>query len=378
MSKRVLVLGYYGFGNAGDDAIGTAAVQHLERESTHDKILATVGPMSLFEQKNTETIPYSLRSIFTAAASVDRLVLTGGTHFHTRGKFSDRIQVFSFYILLVFWAKLWRTRVDMVAHGIGPIKGVLFRYITATVLRLVDTVSVRDPQSQETLDSLRWLDTAETVLGFDLAPLLDAPTEDERTEVRKPELDGLTVGVSLTPAYEKYYDTPERDERLVRKVAEAIGASGDASHRIERVVIFVLHTGEFNDDVSMSAKLEAELEEYTTELRPYRNDPASFIDSMEDVDRFIGMKYHSLVFSFLQEIPTLAIAYHPKCRSFQDYTGHASEATVDMDKAVSSGIRREVNELVNDPDRYRASMTTDRATSLAQRSFQSISVGETN
>ena len=373
MTDSTLVIGYFGFGNAGDDAIGLATVRRLAKRFTPGQVIVTTGPESVFGDGNVRTVAYSAGSIFRSTAKVDRVVMTGGTHFHTQGNSYDRVKVFSFYFLAVLWAKLWRTEVGLLAHGVGPIDGRFYRIITALVMMLVDNVSVRDKRSLEVVESLPGPSKISPVLGFDVAPLLDRVVrkDDPRSESSSGESSaGLTIGVSLTPAYEKYYDHPEKDDEIVTAVADAIHRNG---HRnIERVVVFVLHTGEFNDDVSMSRTLLSELDEVNTELRLYRNDPESFIRSMDEVDRVIGMKYHSLVFAFLQAVPTLALSYHPKCQWFHEYVGCGSDATVSMHDAVSSGIQSEVEELVLAAESYEPSMSLDEARSLARQSFEAI------
>ena len=377
MTDSTLILGYFGFGNAGDDAIGVATVQQLVKRSTPERIIATTGPEPVFERSDIRTISYSISSIFTSIAKVDRVVMTGGTHFHTQGKFYDRLKVISFYIMAILWAKCWRTEVDLLAHGVGPIEGRFYRSLTMLVMLMVDNVSVRDRQSLEMVESLGRTSSTSPVLGFDLAPLLDRSDSQfplrpgsDRDSSRADE--NLTLGISLTPAYKKYYDNPKKDEELVEAVADSIREIANDRHQINKVVVFVLHTGDFNDDVSLSQDLVSEFNEVTTELRSYQNVPESFIISMDDIDRFIGMKYHSIVFSFLQEIPTLAISYHPKCQWFQEYVGYVSNATVSMQDAADNGIQEEMEELVSDPERYKPTMTTDEAKTLARRSFEAV------
>ncbi|RLM50036.1 polysaccharide pyruvyl transferase family protein [Halorubrum sp. Atlit-28R] len=375
MTDLTLVIGYFGFGNAGDDAIGLATVRQLAKRSTLRQLIVTTGPEPVFENDDVQTITYSVGSIFRSIAKVDRIVMTGGTHFHTQGDSYDRVKVFSFYILAILWAKLWRTEVDLLAHGIGPIDGRFYRTLTTLVVMLVDNVSVRDERSREIVESLPSPSKISPVLGFDVAPLLDRVVrrDDPQSESSSGESSAdLTIGISLTPAYEKYYDDPEKDDEIVTAVADAIHRVADGHRNVERVVVFVLHTGEFNDDVSMSRALLSELDGVSTELRLYQNDPESFVRSMNKVDRVIGMKYHSLVFAFLQAVPTLAVSYHPKCQWFHEYTGYSSDATVSMDDAVSSGIQSEVEELVLAGESYEPSMSVDEAESLARQSFKAI------
>lgn len=375
MTDSRLVVGYFGFGNAGDDAIGLATVRRLVERSGPEQVVATLGPESVFEHEDVRTVPYAPGAIFRWIATVDKVVMTGGTHLHTLGDRYDRAKVFSFYALAVFWAKLWRTEVELLAHGIGPINGRFYRSLATVVILLVDNLSVRDERSLEVVESLPGTDDVQAVLGFDVAPLLDQDVRGDAPRVERGGDDsstGMTIGVSLTPAYEKYYDAAAKDDELVEVVADAIDSVAEGQSDVLRVVVFVLHTGDFNDDVSMSRALLSELDEVSVEVRAYQNDPISFIRSINKVDRVIGMKYHSLVFAFLHAVPTLAVSYHPKCEWFHEYAGYDSDATMSMHDAVDSGIQSEVEGLVEAPGSYESSMPPEEAEQLARQSFQAV------
>lgn len=377
MTTSVLVLGYFGFGNAGDDAIGTATVRELQNLSSGTNVIATTGPERIFAQEDVQTIPFSLKAILLSTTKVDKLVVTGGTHFHTIGNSASRLKVYLFYLLLIIWAKIWRTEVDMVTHGIGPVNGRIFGWMTHAILRFADGVSVRDRKSVREIASLSSDRFAETVeIGFDVAPLLNDATK--RPSVNKsdtvPDKSDLTLGVSVTPAFSKYYDNPRNDDKLVNRLSQAIEKEVDEG-RVDDVIIFALHSGEFNDDLTMSRNLDSALKGASTEVRIYENDPEAFINSICEADRFVGMKYHSLVFSYLCEIPTLGISYHPKCSWFMEYTGYNTDASITMHEAVDSGLQYQLSQLVTNPELFSPTMSTSKAKSLAKRSFSVIRNG---
>jgi polysaccharide pyruvyl transferase CsaB len=364
MTRRIFVVGYYGFGNAGDDAIGVATINQLQSLSKTIEITITTGGHSVFSDTNVRTIPFSLWSILRQIYVADQIIFTGGSHFHDRhARFIDGLKVFVFYLLLALSAKTLRKKVYLLGHGIGPLKNPVFRVLKSLVIGISDGVTVRDPPSKTAADG-RW---ASVKLAFDVAILLD------ESRVLDRESDSTTVlGVSVTPAFAKYFNEAKHDDALINTLSSTIDKTEQNSN-IDEVRIFVFHTGEFNDDRSLSERLKDNIETLDTQIICYCNDPIEFISEIGKSDFFVGMKYHSLVFAYLHRIPTAGISYHPKCQWFRDYVGYDPETTIDMQNAIDKPVTRElVSRLLAEPDSFRPVMSTNESKHLAEQNFNMI------
>lgn len=131
--KRVLITGYYGCGNLGDEAIRAAVSAAFEKE-------AWVEPVFLAgkDRRRVGKITRELREC-------NGLVLGGG------GLLQNRTSVRSlyYYLGLIIWARVLHRPVFLISQGLGPIHGTVARSLTRHVLSRVDYLGVRDRESLE-------------------------------------------------------------------------------------------------------------------------------------------------------------------------------------------------------------------------------------
>lgn len=160
---RVLVGGYAGCGNLGDDAILQGLIARLRTERPDIRLSALTG--SPARDARRFGIPCHdrrwLPSIFGAMLRADGFLLGGGSLLQDQtGRRS-----LAYYLLLVRLARLAHRRTGTLAIGIGPLLSPASERAVLRVLRSCETVTLRDP------DSLRWL----TLRGSDRSGLSLVP-----------------------------------------------------------------------------------------------------------------------------------------------------------------------------------------------------------
>jgi len=126
--RPIVLVGYYGHGNAGDELLKTKAIEIL------NKSFAGFPIVSGSKLKTFYTIPFS-----------SSLVFGGGSLLQN----STSSRSLLYYLSLIVWAKLFRKNVLLLAQGIGPISGVFWNTLTNRILGLCDHLSVRDVMSFE-------------------------------------------------------------------------------------------------------------------------------------------------------------------------------------------------------------------------------------
>lgn len=151
-TNTLLIAGYYGFGNAGDELILSSLIEQVRRESPG----WTLVVMS--------SRPEQTRRLYTVKA-VDRWrpwewivpllrarrfwLGGGGLLQETTGPWN-----YVYYLGLVILAKLFGCRTELRAIGVDPIKRGANRALTRlTFNHFVDHVSVRDDDSQRALEA---------------------------------------------------------------------------------------------------------------------------------------------------------------------------------------------------------------------------------
>jgi polysaccharide pyruvyl transferase WcaK-like protein len=126
---KILLAGYYGFGNLGDELLAQTA-----RE--------------LLSVKHTITFCRARRNFLPQLLNSDCLLLAGGSLFQD---VTGRGLSVLYYSAWAFAAKLFRKKLFLVAQGVGPIRAPLNRWLTRAVFRRADFISLRDRESAEFL-----------------------------------------------------------------------------------------------------------------------------------------------------------------------------------------------------------------------------------
>lgn len=150
----VVVLGYLGYGNYGDELLAKLVSDALPPES---KIHYLSSSKSFFEH-------------IKALLASKILIAVGGL-------FQDRSSILSviYYSLVILFAKLCGLRIIMLSQGIGPLRSFLAKSLTAMAFGVADKVSVRDRESAKFLQD----HGIDCLLAPDLAWTV-VPKEDNR------------------------------------------------------------------------------------------------------------------------------------------------------------------------------------------------------
>ncbi len=137
--KKVLISGYIGFNNFGDEAIFKALSSHLINLGCN---------VSVLSNKKYENIKsYKRLSIFSAVLNSDVVISGGGSLLQNKTSNFSLL----YYLSIIFLAKLLFKKAIIFAQGIEPINGKFFEYLTRFALRISDFVSTRDNKSTELL-----------------------------------------------------------------------------------------------------------------------------------------------------------------------------------------------------------------------------------
>lgn len=158
-NKKILVAGYYGEGNLGDELILLGLVKGIKDKFPDGKVAVKILTGDPQETRlilgdsgdlNTEKIVYSFArrksvvDVLKAVASSDVVVLGGG------GLFQDFTSSGSlyYYLVIILLSKLLGKKVSVVSVGIDQLKS-FNRVVARFVLKLADNLSVRDRESAE-------------------------------------------------------------------------------------------------------------------------------------------------------------------------------------------------------------------------------------
>ena len=121
MEKRIVISGYYGSKNAGDEAMLAAMLEVLKDRSQklHITVISS-NPKDTEERHGVQAISWlSGKKIFSAIWKADLLISGGGSLLQN---VTSRRSLY-YYLVIISLALLLRKRVMLYAQGIGPILG---------------------------------------------------------------------------------------------------------------------------------------------------------------------------------------------------------------------------------------------------------------
>jgi polysaccharide pyruvyl transferase CsaB len=303
---KILISGYYGFSNAGDEAMLTAIVTSLKEQdpqveltvlSGHPEVTARLHPVKAIHR-------FDLWGICRAMAGTDLLLSGGGSLLQN---VTSRLSLY-YYLSIIALGTLLGKKVMLFAQGIGPIRGSFSRWLTRLVCQKVDLITVRDDGS---LDDLK-------AMGF--SPEKIRVTSDavfSLPEGRKEEgtllLDQLGVDRSR-PLVGFALRHWKGEERFIQEFAKAADA---LKYQYQAQILFL--PLQFPADAQLSAQVEAAMEDSRDVfILDQKCSTQGYQDLICNLHLLIGMRLHALVFAAINDVPFMAISYDPKVDRFVD------------------------------------------------------------
>ncbi|MCS7172390.1 MAG: polysaccharide pyruvyl transferase CsaB [Armatimonadetes bacterium] len=284
---RAVVLGYYGFGNVGDEAVLWAMRQHLREVLPNLRLcVLSADPEATSALHGTESVLRTDPKGVRRAMRESVVVLSGGGSL-----FQDATSWRSplYYAWLHELAARERRPLVVYAQGIGPLRRRLSRWTTRRAMGHAARLTVRDAPSARLLRHLGVRDPVEVVCD----PVLGLPTPG-------PGEGSPWIGVSLRPWPGVSLDP----------IVEAIARLQDEVGIPVRVVCF---------HESMDRGLNEVL------ARRVRAEDLVVVRSPQEAWRVfcgaglvVAMRLHALLFAALAGAVPVGIAYDPKVQALAD------------------------------------------------------------
>ena len=301
---KVLISGYYGFGNVGDDSVLQAITQGLRDYDPSIKITAlSLTPKLTRELAGVDSIHrYAWLRIFIRLLRTNVFMSGGGTLF--QNVTSSRSLLY--YISLILLAKALRKKVIIFGQGFGPLRGRFYRALARFVLNRADLITVRDQDSFEEIRKLG-VNRPRVHLSADPSAILKIPRSEEGKKILSLEAvrtDRPLLGVAVRSVPRK------EEEHLYRALSEAVDWLAK-THSYSPVFILF----QCPEDMGETSKVINNMQEKSNVIfRMCR--PAEMLALISNFDLLIGMRLHSLIFAAVNSVPMLGISYDPKVEAF--------------------------------------------------------------
>ena len=290
---KVLVVGYYGSDNIGDEILLKATINLLRKTYDNPEITAIT-----YSVKNTEKnhgINGISRNkyfqIIKGIKGVDLVVGGGGSMLQNIT--SNRSLMY--YLAILSLAKIFGKKVVLLGNGIGPLRGKLFIKLTMRILSSLDAIVLRDEESYNYLKSYN---LENIYLGNDLAFTLDVD-KSIKEEQRK-----IVINLRKWFYNDEFIST-------IKKFIEYLSDKG------YQVVLLPFQRG--NDDVILKS-IEKDLNSSNV-IFIDGNDYNKIMNEIASCKLFIGMRLHGLIFSSIFNKPFIGLSYDPKVSIFAKKVG---------------------------------------------------------
>lgn len=333
---KVVISGYYGFDNLGDEAVLFSILKTLRdlRIGLRIEVLSNTPEETAEIYKVTASNRWKFGDVYGALRDSDMLISGGGSLLQD----VTNIKSLLYYLGVIWLAQLMGKPVFFYAQGIGPVNTRLGRLAMRLVANRVNFITVRDEASRQDLEEMKITRpttrvTADPVLG------LEEKFVDKTIGRSLLEEVGLDLSIER-----KLVGVSVREWQGLTDYKQVVAEVCDKLSRVGYQVVFLpMH---HPDDLKTSQEVVAQMEQPAVVLSGQYSvvEMASLIANM---DLLIGMRLHALILAAVMHVPPVAISYDPKIDRFMGLLGRT--AATPVDNPSFDDLWRAVEEILNEP-----------------------------
>jgi polysaccharide pyruvyl transferase CsaB len=317
--RRLVISGYYGFRNSGDEAVLKSILTALEEAAsqsglTVQPVVLSADPQWTSKQYGVEAVPrMKLAEMRQALRNSDGLISGGGSLLQD----ATGLGSIPYYLGVMEMAR-WAGKPTFVyAQGIGPVNRKLFQPFIARAFKRAGYVSVRDEESAQLL---RRYGVAADRIDVVPDPVMGLPL-GSAADVAPPAAGEDTlpvVGVSV-----RFWRSDRADLDRTAAALEALAGR----HRV-RLRFLPFHHGS-DEDASRYVMERLGAAAAQAELADAHEDPQQMLREVSRCALLIGMRLHSLIYAANQRVPLVGISYDPKIDQFLHRLGQRPAGTTE-------------------------------------------------
>ena len=283
MGKNVVISGYYGYGNFGDEAILYTLIQKLNSYDADITVLSGNPDFTTLNYYVKSVKNFSLHKVIKAIKQSDILISGGGSLLQD----ATSLKSLLYYLSIIALGLCFRKKVIIFAQGIGPVNNRVAAMLTGFLLKRCEYVSVRDE------NSLKLLETWNVQANLVCDPIYSFPfVKSETTD---------TVGVQLR-------NFKSMNDRLLKKIALQL-VKDFPDKKIEVIslqdLIDLPVCNRFSEFLK-NIKPDANVEVISGLSGKY------VVEKLSKLDYLIGMRFHALLLAMKFGVKSIAINYDIK------------------------------------------------------------------
>ncbi len=301
----IVISGYHGFANSGDEALLYAILTTLRKKKPDIEVTV----LSKIPEETARV--YGVKSInrynffkIKKEMKNSKMLLFGGGSLLQDVTSSKSLK---YYLGIIALAKRCKIKTMLYANGIGPIERRGNRILASKILNKVDVITLRDDKSDEELKKLSVIKpkieiTADPAFTIDTDLSLSGDYFKQRAGVPK------EARVAVVSIREWKSSAPD----FVKIMASL------CDYMVEKYSIYPLFVPmQYPHDTLISQAIMKEMKNTSFIINRELSVPEMF-SVLSESELIIGMRLHSLIYATTLEIPVMALVYDPKISAFME------------------------------------------------------------
>lgn len=300
----IVISGYYGLGNSGDEALLESIVSDLKNINPDITITALSGDAKLTKKLyGIKTINrFNLFSIIKEFKSAKLLISGGGTLIQDATSTKSLI----YYLGIISLAKKMGLKVMLYANGLGPIKDRNVKKVEK-VLNNVDLITLREMVSLDEIKRCK-ITRPDVLVTADPAFNLNAAADERAVELLSEySIDPISKIVAVS--VRECSQSPENFENEIAKALDSIAKEG-------YIPVFIPMQRKLDLDISLRIASKMRRQSRVIDCEMSVRDMLAIIGKCTIA---CGMRLHMLIFASVMNVPMAGIAYDPKITGFMEY-----------------------------------------------------------
>ncbi|KWX73775.1 polysaccharide pyruvyl transferase [Paenibacillus riograndensis] len=325
-SQKIIISGYYGFRNSGDEAVLQSILNALQKHSLAsgtviEPVVLSIDPEWTAATYGVKAVHRMKLSEVRSAISESAGLISGGGSLLQDVTGSKSIP---YYLGIIKLAQWMGKPTFIYAQGIGPVNRKLFHPLIKAVFRKCSYISVRDEQSRDLLQSMglagNKIDVVpDPVMGLSLpedgqgsSTEAGGESSPQKTPLSRPDLP--VVGVSV-----RFW---EQSREELDAVADALLQASARTPLHVRFLPFH-HPSDHEPSRYIMEKLEKGMSQNggVISICEDAEHPQQMLREVGTCDVLIGMRLHSLIYAAGRRVPLIGISYDPKIDHFLERVG---------------------------------------------------------
>lgn len=321
--KSVLLLGSYGQSNLGDDLLMWNYLTLL-KERGFKKIYVNANTTKFIPKpikreypslEIVDTYHTSIKDYVTLIKNVDYVVYGGGTLYKElysstgRSKYAVIIRMMGFNIL----AKLLGTKLYHLNIGIGALKTKMGRFISKLALSTATFTIFRDQESYNFAKNILHVPESKITKSTDglfLNHIWEKPWRGTNIKIDRKKWKKI-IGINVLSDIPDWVDRAAYIKTMQNVVTKLLDDNN--------YLVFIPFQHRFNprNDQKFTTEIFENVVKGRENYVILSEVPIDEVNAyLKACDLFVGMRFHSLLLSTVNQVPFVAVAYDTKCWRF--------------------------------------------------------------